>query len=188
MGWFREFRQRVIRENAIIGNLVTALDLNFSWRQRAMRLACRSNTLRKLATRRAVALNTAEPFPTLSGNCVTGPPPDQILSELNEKGFGAGISIADSTLQQILEFCSNAKFVSRMDFDTEISIDIACEQNPRSGEHYAYSLVNPHKQCGAIDQIIHDPYVVDIARRYLNREPVLISCRMWWTYPYLSPT
>jgi hypothetical protein len=187
MGWIREFRQRVIKENATIGNLVTALDLNLSWRQRAMRLACRSNILRKLAVRRAVALNSAPPFPTFSGNCVTGPPPNQILGELNEKGFGAGISIADSTLQQILGFCSSAKFISRADYDREISIDVACEENPLSGEHYAYSLVNAHKQCEAIEQLVHDPYVVDIARRYLNREPVLISCRMWWSYPYLSP-
>jgi hypothetical protein len=42
---------------------------------------------------------------------------------------------------------------------------------------------HPDQGCEAIRTLIHDPVIVDVARRYLQAEPVFLKSQIYWTVP-----
>lgn len=47
----------------------------------------------------------------------------------------------------------------------------------------AKRLDNPHLECVAASRIAHDPRVVEVARRFLGAEPILLESKIFWTIP-----
>jgi hypothetical protein len=185
MSFVRAVGRKILVENELIRNFLEAFGSGLPREIRVMKVACRSKTLRERAIRRIVAQKVPDPFPALSSHLVSGPPLEETVAELNEKGFAAGIAIPDSSLRGILDYCSGAKFKSGRD-GREISIDLRREENPLSPTHHIYRLQEPQNHCEEINRIAHDPFMVEVARRYLKTEPVLVDARIWWSYPYVD--
>jgi hypothetical protein len=42
---------------------------------------------------------------------------------------------------------------------------------------------NPHHDCDAVHRIAHNPRIVEVARGYLETEPILLETKLYWTIP-----
>jgi len=156
---------------------------NLPLKYRVMRVTTRSNTLRSVAIRLS-RIRKREAFPTSDETLFAFRPPLPLaIDELSAKGFCGGIVLAEECLRQILHACSNAKFVPDKDPDHPICIDAESDSSPGEGV-LVCRWRDPHESCEQVDKLAHDPYLVEVARRYLGAEPVLNQTRIWWSYPH----
>jgi len=47
----------------------------------------------------------------------------------------------------------------------------------------AKRIDDPHVDCEEVARIVHDPRVIDAARRFLGAEPILFTSKIYWTTP-----
>jgi hypothetical protein len=147
---------------------------------RFMRLVSRSDTLRKAVVRLHAKKNHRREFPTAGHSLFTALSVPDVVEAIEEKGFAQGIRLPDPCLRDILDFCIQVSF--RPDRDPNlVRIEMTDEANPRSDS--CYRCVDPHRQCETIERIVQDPAIVEVARRFLGSEPVLLGSRIWWSYP-----
>lgn len=171
---------RWVTDTTLFEVVTEAVNTRLPLSYRVMRLACRSNYLRDYATRRYSCLEHP-PITTTSETVFGGLNVSNTVSELNNKGFVAGLELPAPYVKTIRTFCAKTVFVT--DSSTEsISIDLADDRLPRPGQ-LVYRCNDPHKNCETIDQLSRDRALVGVARGYLRTEPLLRSTRLFWSYP-----
>jgi hypothetical protein len=159
------------------------LNMRLPLNYRVMRLVSRSNHLRRAAIHRC-SRTKRNRIQTTAQTVVPELDVARTVSELNRKGFAAGLVLPPAYVDEILAFCATAQFVD--DYSTEkLFIDPQDDTMPRPGR-LAYRCMNPHKLCAAVDKLTRDPALVEVARQYLTAEPLLRSSRIFWSYPDLS--
>jgi Phytanoyl-CoA dioxygenase (PhyH) len=42
---------------------------------------------------------------------------------------------------------------------------------------------DPHRDCLSVERLMHDPKIVDVARRFLGAEPIFLKSQIYWTIP-----
>jgi hypothetical protein len=152
---------------------------------KVMRLATRSNTLRGAAIR-VCRMRKREVFPTAAdGLLKTRPTIAEAVQELSQKGFCPGIALSDEARAEVLNACAMAKFTPDNEPDRRVTIDPCVDANPLE-TRFLYRWRNPHTQSEVVSKLAHDPFLVGVARRYLDAEPVLAQTQIWWSYPYLD--
>jgi len=80
---------------------------------------------------------------------------EQIVTTMNAKGYADGVEAPGDVVAQIINFCD-------------------------SNRRLRY--FNPHKDCEPIDRLARDPKIVEIARRYLGAEPILLFSELRWYF------
>ena len=78
---------------------------------------------------------------------------NSVVNSLKEKGYAEGVRVPIEYVDQIVQYCE----------DTGLKL-----------------YWNPHKECGAIDQIARNWKIVEIARQYLGTEPILWLTQLKW--------
>ena len=160
------------------------LDRKQPFSYRAMRLISRSNMLRDAAVRFRTSYRRNQPLPrsaeTLFPNCS----PFTVVERLRRDGYASGISLPEQSLQDILNFSARAEFVPDHSPDRRVKIDLVNESNPLPG-NILFRCHNPHRACATVDGLVHDPFILDVAKGYLENEPILLSTQIWWSYPYI---
>jgi len=84
---------------------------------------------------------------------------DEVVSNVNAKGFSAGAKLSEEYVAKILDYCSNRN---------------------------AIRITNPHKDCEAIAELSHNTKILQVARKYLGAEPCLWLTELRWTIPKLE--
>lgn len=175
---------RSIANSTLVEIAFESLNFALPARYRLMRLVSRSDTLRNASVSRHGRRNHVRTFPTRETTLFPDLSVSDVAQTIEQKGFAQGIRLSDACLSGIVDFCSKAQFRSDRDPDKPVQIDVCDEVNPHSGT--CYRCANAHRQCETIDGIAHDLAVVEVARRYLRSEPVLLGSRVWWSYSYLG--
>lgn len=83
--------------------------------------------------------------------------PVQAAEELARDGFASGLQLPENYVREILEWCG------------------PCEPH--------INKFNFHLQCAAADAVVHDPKIIETARRYLGVEPTFIRTDIWSSKP-----
>jgi hypothetical protein len=161
------------------------LDLKYPFSYRAMRFISRSNTLRSAAVRFRTSYRRNKPLPRSAETLFPVLSAASVVQRLRKDGYAAGISLPEPSLQAILKFSAQAEFIPDRSPDRRVTIDLSDESNPLPG-NILFRCHNPHRQCPTVDQLVHDPFIVDVAKGYLENEPMLLSTQIWWSYPYIS--
>ncbi len=71
-------------------------------------------------------------------------------------GYSLGTSLPEKQVNQILDYCRDKRLKS---------------------------YENPHKDCALVNNIVHDHKIIEVARRYLQVEPILYKTRIYWSFP-----
>ena len=80
---------------------------------------------------------------------------DQVVASINEKGYANGVQVPGEYVEQIVKYCASTGLMKYW---------------------------NPHKECEAIDRLVRNAKVVEIARRYLGAEPILWLTQLRWSF------
>ncbi|WP_088890454.1 hypothetical protein [Leptolyngbya ohadii] len=109
---------------------------------------------------------------------------DQVVRSIQQDGYFLGLQLSSPTVEAILDFAEQHPCLGN--------------RYPHTGFYYAEkqqaeayfqtafvtaSYFNTASSCAAIAQLGQDPVLRSIAAAYLGREPVLISSRLWWSFP-----
>lgn len=78
-----------------------------------------------------------------------------VVDALNEHGYANGVQVPGEYVEQIVKYCASTGLMKYW---------------------------NPHKECEAIDRLIRNAKVVEIARRYLGAEPILWLTQLRWSF------
>jgi hypothetical protein len=149
-----------------------------------MRLVSRSNHLRGVAINRC-GRERRDPLPTTTHTLFPDLDIVATVAQVRQKGFVTGIHLPQDVLLQIRNFCGATQALDDITGEP-LAIDLQDETLPVAG-HLAYRCPNPHKLCEAVDKLTRDASIVAVARGYLDREPLLRSSRIFWSYPDPSP-
>jgi hypothetical protein len=160
------------------------LNPKFPFSYRAMRVISRSNTLRGAAVRFRTSYRPNKPLPRSSETLFPSLSTPAVLDRLRRDGYASGISLPQESLQAILNFSALTEFTPDHSPNQRIKIDLVEESNPLPG-NILFRCHNPHRDCPTVDQLAHDPFILDVAKGYLENEPILLSTQIWWSYPYL---
>ncbi len=175
---------RSVANSALVEVALEIFNFSLPASYRLMRLVSRSDALRNASVSRHAKRNHVQAFPTRAPSVFPDLRVSDIVQTIEQKGFAGGIRLPDACLSGILDFCSKANFRSDRNPNNPVQIDVSDEANPRSD--LCYRCANAHRQCETIDWIAHDLAVVEVARRYLRSEPVLLGSSVWWSYSYLA--
>jgi len=101
------------------------------------------------------------------------------------RGVAETVSLPPKELDAIIRFCRVTTFVPTQEPGQRIHVSFEGEEKPL-GKSFQFAIRNPHVECDAIRRIAKDPLVVEVARRYLAVEPILLTTQLWWSYPCLD--
>jgi hypothetical protein len=107
---------------------------------------------------------------------------DDVVHKIREDGYCPNLNLSPEILQQLLTFSSLATCYGdgKSAFPFHYSERETAQQRadrPFRLARYNHAL----SASSALKALASDPQLVDIARKYLRTEPVLISARMWWS-------
>ena len=78
-----------------------------------------------------------------------------VVDSLHAKGYSNGWKIPEDSVKRILEYVDKTKYLKYW---------------------------NPHRECEAIDEVVRNEKLVEIARRYLGAEPILWLTQLKWSF------
>jgi hypothetical protein len=108
----------------------------------------------------------------------------QVAANLQSKGYSTGISLPEESVADICLFAYNTPLI--VGNHQPVVITPYHTIPPIKGiSNYFYR--NPHKSCGSIYEIAHDPVILEVCRQYLNvPNPILYSTNMYWSFPKIG--
>ncbi|MDY6900670.1 MAG: hypothetical protein SWZ49_21720, partial [Cyanobacteriota bacterium] len=124
--------------------------------------------------------NKASLFPSLKV--------EQVVSSLKTNGFALGINLPQNTVQEILDFVSNIEYRPEHDAPLTDNSTQAEKQEVESKKDYSRGRYpDDFLLCSAIQQLLNDPKILEIAARYLGSEPKHVGSRLWWSFAGSRP-
>ncbi len=114
----------------------------------------------------------------------SGIQPEEILNGLEKDSFFPDFNLPQSHLGRILAHAKNEKCLStlrktRHGYFYSEKNDL---QKRLSGVFIRGQYVNPALRCPAIAEIQEDPLVLEVASRFLGRNPRKVSTQLFWSY------
>lgn len=109
---------------------------------------------------------------------------DQVVQSIQQDGYFLGLQLPLSIVRSILDFANQQPCLGNRYPDTGFYY----AEKAQAEAHYQTAFVtasyfNTALTCPAIVKLGQDPVLRAIAARYLGAEPVLISSRLWWSFP-----
>jgi hypothetical protein len=150
---------------------------------RAMRLLCRSDTLRKAALTLIGSTRSAQPMVPAAKSALEPLDVASALNELDRDGLALNTRLLPETLANLITVCEQAYFVADVDSGQRHRISLTDDANP-SPKHFLYCLPNPHETTEVVQSLAHDPQILSVVSEYLKGTPVLMGSQIWWSYPH----
>ncbi len=113
---------------------------------------------------------------------------EQAVSSLKTDGFALGINLPQNTVQEILEFVSNIEY--RPEHDAPLTNNSVADEKEEIEYRKDYSRARYPDNfllCPAIQKLLNDPKLLEIAAIYLGSEPKHVGSRLWWTFAGSKP-
>jgi hypothetical protein len=137
-----------------------------------------------LVRRLSALLSRSRPAPVARSRIFPEVDTDRIAGDLDRDGVHSGLQLPRDIVDRMVAFADRTPCFG--DFDRDLSFPhydyrrAQIEANrPILVGHYLDRL----DACSDATAIQADPVLRGIARRYLRADPVVISCRMWWSFP-----
>jgi hypothetical protein len=107
---------------------------------------------------------------------------DDVVRKIREDGYCPNLNLSPEILQQLLTFCSLATCYGdgNKDFPFHYSERQAAQERAKRSFRLA-RYNNALSASSALKALASDPQLVDIARKYLRTEPILVGARIWWS-------
>ncbi|MBE9053861.1 hypothetical protein IQ243_26370 [Nostocales cyanobacterium LEGE 11386] len=108
---------------------------------------------------------------------------DKIVTSLKKDGIYIGIHLPDSILQELLNFAHN----NRCYGDGNYNYGFLYSDKARAENDYGQSFIrgdyhNTTLLCPVIKRIASDPKILEIAHKYLEKDPVFIGSQLHWVF------
>ncbi len=104
------------------------------------------------------------------------------VRQMQQQGVYCGITLPPAIVDQVYQFAQQNP-CTEPGFATPFRIDQVPEIRSRTGHQILRGLVSNLSECGAIDQIIHDPQLLQVVQRYLGYRPTQIDRHLTWSLP-----
>lgn len=111
----------------------------------------------------------------------TGMEPDKFVADLEESSVSYGLQLPANMASEILEFATRMPSIEP-GFDDEFVPKDVQNGRLRGGRYVMRGLVSNVIDCPAIKQLVHDPLLLEIVRKYLNYWPTLITQHLTWSF------
>ena len=102
----------------------------------------------------------------------------KVYSEIETNGFSSILKISNKRLERIIDYAKKTKF-REINKDELFSIDY---NNPKRPSKNLWYIQDNAIACEAIEELVYDSKILDIAKRYLTKEPTVQDVRMWWSF------
>ncbi|MBE9005836.1 hypothetical protein IQ259_12445 [Fortiea sp. LEGE XX443] len=108
---------------------------------------------------------------------------DEIVTSLKQDGIYQGIYLPDSILQEILNFAQNHRCYG----DGNYNCEFLYSDKAKAEQNYNKSFIradysNTTLLCPAIKKIASDPKILEIAHKYLEKNPVFTGSQIHWIF------
>jgi hypothetical protein len=109
---------------------------------------------------------------------------DAVVGAVRQEGICLGIRLPDRTVADIRTFADTQPCYGGFDRN----FPFLAERHAWAEQTYGRRFLVGHfldriEYCGAIRAIEQDPVLNEIAARYVRADPVVISTRLWWSFP-----
>jgi hypothetical protein len=111
----------------------------------------------------------------------TGLSVDQMVSDLEVNAVSYGLQLPANMVSEILDF-ANSTPSTEPGFDDYFVPDDVQNSRLKGGRYVMRGLVSNVMDCPAIKQLVHDPFLLEIVRKYLNYWPTLITQHLTWSF------
>lgn len=141
----------------------------------------RSNRIRT-GIRRLFATLRSRRSPAQQGDSLLGEiNVHDLVASIHEDGYGLGLKLPERAVGEILEYAYAAEFQNSLNPDVwstyQARVTAAVEQ-PFIRGYYP----NLPSGCPAIQSVVQDPALWQIATHYIGAEPVLLKTNLWWCF------
>lgn len=111
-------------------------------------------------------------------------PADAIAEQVDADGFWVGLRLPDDIVAEIHAFATRTPCFGN--FDRRLPFLAA--DHAAAEAHYGRGLITGQflddvERCAAIQEIRADPALWRIATAYLRTKPIVITTRLWWSFP-----
>ncbi|HLO87681.1 MAG TPA: hypothetical protein VK203_22115 [Nostocaceae cyanobacterium] len=106
---------------------------------------------------------------------------EKTVTELKEEAVSFGLQLPHNLVTEIYEFASSTP-CTEPGFNDEYLVEDVKHGRLRGGRYVLRGLVNDVMKCNAIQQLVHDPLLLNIVRQYLNYWPTLITQHLTWSF------
>ena len=112
---------------------------------------------------------------------------EQVVSSLETDGFALGINLPQNTVQEILDFVSHIEFRPEHDAPLNDNSTEAEKEVEYKKDYSRARYPDDFLLCRAIQKLLNDPKILEIAAKYLGSEPKHVGSRLWWTFAGSRP-
>jgi hypothetical protein len=105
------------------------------------------------------------------------------VESIKENGYCLGLQLPNSILKDILEYA----YIANISIDGNPGFNFKYAAKERAAKQYNceilignYLAVN--SECLAMQKLVNDPKLREIATKYLGKEPILVRSQMGWTF------
>lgn len=106
---------------------------------------------------------------------------DKFVADLEDNSVSYGLQLPANMATEILEFATRTPS-TEPGFDDEFIPEDVQNGRLRGGRYVMRGLVSNVMDCPAIKQLVHDPLLLEIVRKYLNYWPTLITQHLTWSF------
>jgi len=107
---------------------------------------------------------------------------ENLVKDLRSNAVAFGINLPDNYVQEILEFSKKSR-LKRWGWTEGKTFQLEDVENGKiNRENVAIAEVWDKKELKLLDEIAHDPEMLEVARKYLGYNDVQIDIRLFWTF------
>jgi hypothetical protein len=106
---------------------------------------------------------------------------NKIVTDIEKSAIAFGLQLPPQLVAEIYNFATHTPCTEPR-FDSEFVVSDINSRIFQDGSYVMRGLVNNLTECAAIQQIVHDPLLLNVVREYLKYWPTLITQHLTWSF------
>lgn len=109
--------------------------------------------------------------------------PEVAVESIEQDGYYPGLQLPETILKELLEYADTAN----ISIDGKSGLEFKYGDRHQAAKKYQCEILTGNylavnSECSAMQKLVNDPKVKEIAARYLGKEPILVRSQMNWTF------
>lgn len=123
------------------------------------------------------------------GNPFTTLDPASVAIMVRADGIATGLDLPTDVVRRICAYAEVNTCYGGPNWTTPFTVDGHAEaEQQHDCKLLVGSLPEPARNCPEVAELVSNPWLHDIATRYLRAQPRLIDVRLWWSFPSQAPS